>query len=211
MDCFITFHLNLIKLPTIDKIPGIMNTQLNHHQTSVPSSSLTLLETLSQACLTRAWSTVSIPSFWVDCRAPSTCFLLISNWTCRLLNNWRELTACCWLWKHVQKCSNHSMQTVHGLLSSLNPWIMLCMLSFFGFQILGLLWIMCKGNEDILRAAEYGKYLKARWNKTDWLKIWQLLSDPHSVMPLIKLIIRTSVPSVPILNYPDARTHTHKD
>lgn len=56
----------------------------------VPPVPLTVLETLSQACLSRAWSTVSIPSFWVDCKAPSTCFLLISNWTRRLLNNWKK-------------------------------------------------------------------------------------------------------------------------
>lgn len=68
---------------------------------------------------------------------------------------------------------------------------------------------MCKENGDIPHAAEYGKYPEAWWNKPDWLKIWWLLSDPHSVMPLIKLIIGASVPSVPSLNCTHTQTHAH--
>lgn len=39
------------------------------------------------------------------------------------------------------------------------------------------------------------------------MKIRLLVSDPHSVMPLIKLIIGASVPSLPRLN----PSHTHTD
>lgn len=42
---------------------------------------LTLADNLSQACLTRAWSEVSMPSFWVDWMQDSTCLLLHSYCT----------------------------------------------------------------------------------------------------------------------------------
>lgn len=198
----------------------------------MPLASFTLLETLSQACLTRAWSTVSIPSFWVDCKAPSTSFLLISNWTRRLLNNWKEmkpvhnsqLSVPCENMSTIFKLQYRDIRTsvLLGVTPSShsylmrhleNPWLIVfeCRRSFW-LQIHRLIWIMCKKNGDIPHAAEYGMYPEAWWNKPDWLKIWLLQSDPHSVMPLIKLIIEASVPSMPSLNCTRAhiQTHTHE-
>lgn len=74
------------------QFPVLSLTRLHIHSSilEVLPASLTVLETLSQACLTRAWSTVRMPSLWVDCKDCSSCFLLISNWTCKLLNIWKE-------------------------------------------------------------------------------------------------------------------------
>lgn len=62
-------------------------------------------------------------------------------------------------------------------------------------------------NGDIPHAAKYEMWPEAWWNKPDWLKIWLLQSDPHSVMPLIRVI--TGVSGVPSLNYTHPDTHTN--
>lgn len=92
-----------------------------------------------------------------------------------------------------------------------NPWL----IAFeycrsFWLQDHSLIWIMYKKNGDIPHAAEYGMFPEARWNKPDWLKIWLPQSDPHSVMPLIKLIIGASVPSANCTcAHIQMHTHTH--
>lgn len=58
---------------------------------------LTLADSLSQACLSRAWSAVSLPSFWVDWTHVSTCLLCTSNCTRQRLNVWVKERASEWM------------------------------------------------------------------------------------------------------------------